>query len=158
MVQGWCSIVPGRCPMVLGSCPMVPLRCPIVPGRCLLTTVYCQRVLYCNRVPSPLNFFLKQLGPGVLTKSNTEKGGQLTDSAPMSTRTQPSNPRLRLGLLGCQLVDIGMKLNLVHFVVKVISSRTKSNQVGLSPISSQSCLATLYLTDLKLDLGRLGWT
>ena len=56
----------------------------------------------------------KQLGPGVLTKSNTEKGGRLTDSVPMSTRRQPSNPRLRLGLLGCQLIDIGMKLHLVQ--------------------------------------------
>ena len=27
-----------------------------------------------------------QLGPGVLTKSNTEKGGRLTDSVPMSTQ------------------------------------------------------------------------
>ena len=60
----------------------------------------------------------KQLGPGVLTKSNTEKGGKLTDLVPMSTRRQPSNPRLRLGLLGCHLVDIGMKLHLVHFSVK----------------------------------------
>ena len=37
--------------------------------------------------------FLKQLGPGVPTKSNTEKGGQLTDSVPISTRRQPSNPK-----------------------------------------------------------------
>ena len=66
--------------------------------------------------------FLKQLGPGVLTKSNTEKGGQLTDSVPMSTWTQPSNPCLRLGLLGCQLVDIGMKLHSVHIAVKFSSA------------------------------------
>ena len=32
--------------------------------------------------------FLKQLGPGVLTKSNTEKGGRLTNSLPMSTQSQ----------------------------------------------------------------------
>ena len=120
--------------------------------------------------------FFKQLGPGVLTKSITERGGQLTDSVPMSTRWQPSNPRLRLGLLGCQLVDIGMKFHSVHFGVKFssalasenltakctsckfISSRTKSNQVGLSPISSQPCVATLNSADLRLDLGRLGWT
>ena len=55
------------------------------------------------------------LGPSVLTKRNTEEGGQLTDSLPMSTQSQPSNPRLRLGLLGCLFVDIGMKLHSVHF-------------------------------------------
>ena len=119
---------------------------------------------------------MKQPGPGVLTKSNTEKGGQLTDSVPISTWRQPSNPRLRLGLLGCQLFDIGMRLHSVHFAVKFssasalenltakctscnfISSRTKSNQVGLSPISSQPRLATLDSANLRLDLGRLGWT
>ena len=129
MVQGWCSIVPGRCLMVLGRCPMVPLRCPMVPlrcpmvpGRCLPSTVYCQRVLHCKSAVASKKRFLKQLGPGVLTKSNTEKGGQLTDSVPMSTRRQPSNPPLRLGLLGCQLVDIGMKLHLVHFAVKFSSA------------------------------------
>ena len=56
-----------------------------------------------------------QLGPGVLTKRNTEEGGRLTDSLPMSTQRQPSNPRLRLGLLGCLFVDIGMKLHSVPF-------------------------------------------
>ena len=123
MVQGWCSIVTGRCPMVLGRFSMVLLRCPMVPGRSLLTTVYCQRVLHCKRGPSPpKKRFVKQLGSGGLTKSNTEKGGQLTDSVPMSTRWQPSTPRLRLGLLGCQLVDIGMKLHPVHFAVKFSSA------------------------------------
>ena len=39
-----------------------------------------------------------------------------------------------------------------------ISSQTKSNQVGLSPISSQPRLATLDSANLRLDLGRLGWT
>ena len=107
--------------------------------------------------------YLKQLGPGI-----TEKGGQHSDSVPMSTRRQPSNPCLRLGLLGCQLVDIGMKLHSVHFAVKFssalalaldnltakctscnfISSRTKSNQVALSPISSWPRLATFDLADL----------
>ena len=119
---------------------------------------------------------MKQPGPGVLTTSNTEKGGQLTNSVPISTWRQPSNPCLRLGLLGCQLFDIGMRLHSVHFAVKFssasalenltakctscnfISSQTKSNQVGLSPISSQPCLATLDSTNLRLDLGRLGWT
>ena len=52
-----------------------------------------------------------QLGPGVLTKRNTEEGGLLTDSLPMSTQRQPSNPRLRRGLLGWLFVDIGMKLH-----------------------------------------------
>ena len=56
-----------------------------------------------------------QLGPGVLTKRNTEVGGRLTDSLPMSTQRQASNPRLRLGLLGCLFFDIGMQLHLVHF-------------------------------------------
>ena len=37
---------------------------------------------------------------GVLTSSSTEKGGQLNDSVPMSSWRQPSNPRLRIGLLG----------------------------------------------------------
>ena len=61
-------------------------------------------------------------GPGVLIKSNTEKGGQLTDSVPMSTQRQPSNPCLQLGLLDCQLADIGMKLHSVHFAVKFSSA------------------------------------
>ena len=65
-----------------------------------------------------------QLGRGVLTKRNTEERGLLTDSLPMSTQRQPSDPRLRLGLLGWLFVDIGMKLH---------SSR----------------LATLDLADLK---------
>ena len=132
------SAVPGRC-------PMVQLRCPKVPGRCLVTPIYRQRVLHCNRVPS-------QVGPGVLTKSNTEKGGQLIDLVPMSTRRQPSNPCLWLGLFGCQLVDIGMKLHSVHFAVKFFSApaaprlrrtglqsapRASSSQVGLSPTKSQ---------------------
>ena len=39
-----------------------------------------------------------------------------------------------------------------------ISSRAKSNKVGLSPISSQPRLATLDSADLRLDLGRLVWT
>ena len=39
-----------------------------------------------------------------------------------------------------------------------ISSQTKSNQVGLSPISSRPCLAPLDSADLRLDSGRLGWT
>ena len=69
-----------------------------------------------------LFFLMEQLDPGVLTKSNTDKGGWLTDSVPMSTRRQPSNPRLRLGLLGCHLVDIGMKLHSVHFSVKFSSA------------------------------------
>ena len=120
-----------------------------------------------------------QLGPGVLTKRNTEEGGRLTDSLPMSTQRQPSNPRLRLGLLGWLFVDIGMKLHSVlcspillklgcasaleNFTVKCtscncISSQAKSNQAGLSPISSQPRLATLDLADLRLDLGQLGWT
>ena len=104
--------------------------------------------------------FFKLLGPGVLAKSNTEKGPQLTHSVPISTRRQPSNPRLRFRLLDFQLVDIGMKLHLVHFAVKFSSasaSETKSNQVGLSPISSQPRLATLDSVDFRLDLGRLGW-
>ena len=83
-VQGWCSIMPGRCPMVL-------LRYPIVPGRCLLTTVYCQRVLHCKRVPSHLKKIFETVG-------------------------------LRLGLLGCQLIDIGMKLYLVHLSAVNFSS------------------------------------
>ena len=70
---------------------------------------------------------MEQLVPGVLTKSNTEKGGWLTDSVPMSTRRQPSNPRLRLGLLGCHLVDIGMKLHSVHFSVKFSSADLRWN-------------------------------
>ena len=96
----------------------------------------------------PRLVFMEQLYPGVLTKSNTEKGGWLTDSVPMSTRRQPSNPRLRLGLLGCHLVDIGMKLHSVHFAVKFSSASAAprlrrtwlqsapcaiSSQVGLSP-------------------------
>ena len=162
--------------MVMGRCPMVPLRCPMVPVRCVLTTVYCQRVLHCKKVPSHLKQIFKQLGPGVLTKSNTEKRGQLIHSVPMSTRRQPSNPRLRLGLLGCQLGEIGMKLHSVQFAVKFssalalenftakctlcnfISSRTNSNQVGLSPISIQPRLATLDSANLRLDLCQLGWT
>ena len=105
---------------------MVLGRCPMVPGRCLLTTVYCQRVWHCKTVPSYLEKKIKQLGPGVLTKSNTEKGGQLTDLIPMSTRRQPNNPRLQLGLLGCQLIDIGMKLHSVHFAVKFSSALAAS--------------------------------
>ena len=115
-------------------------------------------------------FFMEQLDPGVLTKSNTEKGGWLTDSVPMSTRRQPSNPRLRLGLLGCHLVDIGMKLHSVHFAVKFSSAsaaprlrrtwlqsapRAVSTQVRLSPISSRPRLAALDSADLKMDLAGL---
>ena len=74
------------------------------------------------------------------------------DSVPMSTRWQPSNPCLQLGLLDCHFNDIGMKLHSVNFAVKFssalalenltakytlcnfISSCTKFNQIGISPI------------------------
>ena len=158
VVPGMCPFVPGRCPLVPGGCSMVQGSCSIVPGRCPMVLGRCPMVL--GRCLHLEKIFLKLLGPGVLAKSNTDKGGQLTYSVPMSTRRQPSNPRLRFRLLGCQLVDIGMKLHLVHFAVKFSSasaSETKSNQVGLSPMSSQPRLATLDSVNFRLDLGRLGW-
>ena len=65
---------------------------------------------------------LHQLGLSELTLSPTEKGGDFTDSSPMSTQRHPSTPRLRLGVLESLFVDIGSKLHLVHFVVKFSSA------------------------------------
>ena len=90
-----------------------------------VSTDYCLLSESCSLQESAVEskkIFFKQLGPGVLRKSNTEKGVQLKDSVAMSTWRQPSNPRLRLGLLGCQLIDIEMKLPLVHFAVKFSSA------------------------------------
>ena len=59
------------------------------------------------------SFRLHELGSGVLTKSNTKKGGRLTDLDQTSTQRQPSNLGLWLGLLGSHFVDIGIKLHSV---------------------------------------------
>ena len=51
---------------------------------------------------------------GVLTLSTPPEGGNYTDSGPMSTRRQAkyTSPRkLGFGVLGCLLVDIGLKLH-----------------------------------------------
>ena len=74
----------------------------------------------------------------IRTKSNSKKGGQLTNSVPMSTWRQPSNPRLRLGLLGCQLVDIGMKLHSVHIAVK-FSSASAAPRLLRTSLQSAPC-------------------
>ena len=60
--------------------------------------------------------YLIELCQGVLTKNKWKKEDK------MSTWRQPSNPCLRLGLLGCHHVDIGMKLHLVHFAVNFSSA------------------------------------
>ena len=59
----------------------------VSPDYCLLSESF---VLQESAVSSQI--FFKQLGPGVLTKSNTEKGVQLTDSVPMSARSQVTLP------------------------------------------------------------------
>ena len=79
----------------------------MVQARCLLTNVYYQKVLHCKRVTLHLKRFLKQLGPGVLTKSNTEKGGQLTDSVPMSTRGSQVTLSCGLGYLAANSLTLG---------------------------------------------------
>ena len=83
-----------------------------------------------------------QLGPGVLTKRNTEEGGRLTDSLPMSTQRQPSNPRLRLGLLGWLFVDIGMKLHSVHFQ---LSSPQPRLRLGFGELDCKVYLVQFHL-------------
>ena len=121
--------------------------------------------------------FSKRLGPGVLTKCNKEKGGQLIDSVPMSTRRQPSNLCLLLRLLGCHIVEIGMKLHSVKFAVKFFSPsdvprlyRTWlqyalceiSSQVGPSPTiwpkSNPKSALSGYARLSRLEIGlRLTW-
>ena len=88
-------------------------------------------------------------------KSNTEKGEQLTNSVPMSNWRQPSNPRLQLGLIGCHLVDIGMKLYSVYFVIKFSSASAAPR----APCAISVGLVSLrYATLGWLEIGlRLTW-
>ena len=95
--------------------------------------------------------WLQELGTGVLTTSKNEKGGQLTDSVSRLTCRLPISPRLLLWLLGSHLVDIGIKLQLVHFAVQFCSAsgpprlRRTWLQSTHYPISSQVGLSATKL-------------
>ena len=54
--------------------------------------------------------------------------------------------------LGCILVDIGLKLHLVHFAVKF---SCRLNLIPQSQFSNWPCFAALDLAYLKMDLGGL---
>ena len=66
---------------------------------------------------------------------------------------------LTSGVLGSILIDIRLKLHLVHFAVKFSSASAVpyavSTQFGLSPFSSRPFIAVIYSADLKMDLGGL---
>ena len=93
--------------------------------------------------------WLQELGTGVLTTSKNEKGGQHTDSVPMLTCRLPINPRLLLGLLGGHLVDIGMKLQLVHFAVQFCSASAPPWLWRTGLESTHYPRGTMFCTTLK---------
>ena len=72
-------------------------------------------------------------------KSTTEEGGRLTDS--VSSQTKSNQVGLTLRPTCLDLVRLEMKLHEVHIAVKFSEAE-----------------ATLDSADLRLDLGRLGWT
>ena len=156
--------------------PQIPLYLPQIPLHFFLkNTIGQKNTAICDNVPLYFKIFVWQCeSRAQRTKVKSNCGGRA--SSPSLPQCQLGDCQVhlasqaRLGVLGNLLVDIGLKLHSVHFVVKFSSAldapplrRTGlqsaplavSTQVRLSPISSRPRLAALDSADLKMDLAGL---
>ena len=83
----------------------------LLPPKIEMCTMYILFIIFFFNLCGGETNFVEELGPGLLTNSNTEKGGRLTNSLSMSTQRQPSNPWLRLGYYDGSSLTLGQNCN-----------------------------------------------